>query len=123
MAAPLIAGNDISKMDDTTRSILLNTDVISVDQDALGVQGRRVWSDGDREVWVKPLSSGTRAVLLFNRGEQPIEIAFDWDQLGYPRGLSANVRDLWAKRSLGRRAGSMRVTVEPHGVVMLKIEP
>jgi alpha-galactosidase len=123
MAGPLIAGNDISKMDEATRSILLNKEVISVDQDPLGVQGRRVWSDGDRDVWVKPLSRGSRAVLLFNRGEQPTEIAFDWDQLGYPRRLPANIRDLWAKRGLGRRAGSMSVTVEPHGVVMLKIEP
>ena len=110
-------------MDAATRAILTNREVIAVDQDPLGVQGRRVWQDGEREVWVKPLSGGDRAVLLFNRGERPAEIAFNWDQLDYPRALRANVRDLWAHRDLGRRAGSMSATVEPHGVAMFKIQP
>lgn len=110
-------------MDEATPAILINREVIAVDQDELGVQGRRVWRDGDREVWVKPLSGGGRAVLLFNRGEQRTDIAFNWDQLNYPRELRANVRDLWAHRDLGRRAGSMSATVEPHGVAMFRIQP
>src|ERR1044072_1850616 len=68
MAAPLIAGNDIANMREVTRSTLLNKEVIAVDQDSLGVQGHRVHKDGDSEVWVKPLSGGAVAVLLFNRG-------------------------------------------------------
>ena len=123
MAAPLMAGNDIANMDETTREILTNKEVIAVDQDALGVQGRRVWREGDREVWVKPLSGGGRAVLLFNRGQAPADISFDWGQLGYPGKLKAAVRDLWAHRDLGRRAGTFSATVEPHGVVMLKVQP
>ncbi|HXG81290.1 MAG TPA: glycoside hydrolase family 27 protein [Sphingomicrobium sp.] len=123
MAAPLIAGNDIAAMDETTRSILTNKEVIAVDQDPLGVQGRRVWKDGDREVWVKPLAGGGRAVLLFNRGDAPAEIGFDWSQLNYPSKLQAEVRDLWQHRGLGRRSGSFIATVEPHGVVMLKVQP
>ena len=123
MASPLIAGNDIASMDEATRSILLNREVIAVDQDALGIQGRRVAKDGDREVWVKPLSGGGRAVLLFNRGAAPAEIAFGWDQLGYPVKLRAAVRDLWAHRDLEPRSGSFRARVEPHSVVMLKVQP
>lgn len=123
MAAPLIAGNDIANMDEATRSILLNKEVIAVDQDPLGIQGRRVWKDGDREVWVKPLSGGGRAVLLFNRGETPAEIAFNWAQLGYPPRLRARIRDLWAHRDLPPRASNSRATVEPHGVVMLEVQP
>jgi hypothetical protein len=41
LAAPLIAGNDLSKMDADTLRILTNKDVIAVDQDPLGQQGRR----------------------------------------------------------------------------------
>ncbi|HYC94556.1 MAG TPA: glycoside hydrolase family 27 protein [Sphingomicrobium sp.] len=123
MAAPLIAGNDIANMDAATREILTNKEVIAVDQDRLGVQGRRVWKDGDREVWVKPLTGGGRAVLLFNRGEAPADIRFEWGQLGYPGKLKAAVRDLWAHRDLGQRAGTFSATVEPHGVVMLKVQP
>jgi hypothetical protein len=69
LAAPLIAGNDLSRMDADTRRILTNAEVIRVDQDLLGRQGRRVWRQGDLEVWVRTLAGGERAVVLFNRGE------------------------------------------------------
>lgn len=123
MAAPLIAGHDVAKMTPEIRNILLNEEVIAVDQDRLGVQGHRVWRDGDREVWVKPLADGGRAALLFNRGAAPAEIAVTWEQLGYPAHLTARLRDLWAHRDLAPRSGSYRATVEAHGVVMLRVQP
>ncbi len=123
MASPLMAGNDIAHMDETTRSILLNKEVIAVDQDPLGVQGRRVWKQGDSEVWVKPLSRGARALLLFNRGDAPAAIRATSDQLGWPAGVRAKVRDLWAHKDFGRWSGSIEATVEPHGVFMFRITP
>ena len=123
MAAPLIAGNDVAHMDANTRAILLNTDVIAVDQDRLGVQGHRVWKDGDLEAWMKPLSDGRRAVLLFNRGTSPAPISVDWEKLGYPARLKAQVRDLWAHKALAPAAGSVGATVQPHDVLMLLVAP
>jgi alpha-galactosidase len=122
MAAPLIAGNDVASMSEATRAILLNREVIAVDQDALGVQGRRVRRDGDRELWVKPLAGGARAILLLNRGAAPTEIAFTWDEIGYPPRLKARIRDLWQHKDLPRRAGAFSATVAPHGVAMLRVE-
>jgi alpha-galactosidase len=121
MAAPLMAGNDIAHMDEATRSILLNKEVIAVDQDKLGVQGRRVWKEGNREVWVKPLAGGGRALLLFNRGDAPASIRATADQLGWPADVRAKVRDLWGHKDVGRWAGSIEATVEPHGVAMFRI--
>ena len=46
MAAPLITGNDLRTMTDETRSILLNAEIIAVDQDPLGAQGRKVLDRG-----------------------------------------------------------------------------
>jgi alpha-galactosidase len=123
MASPLMAGNDIAHVDEGTRSILLNKEVIAVDQDALGQQGHRAWKDGDREVWVKPLAGGGRALLLFNRGQQPVRIRATAEQLGYPPALRARVRDLWAHKDLARWSGSIEGAVEPHGVVMYRITP
>ena len=123
MAAPLMAGNDIAHMDETTRSILLNKDVIAVDQDPLGAQARRVWKDADREVWVKTLSAGARALLLFNRGDAPAAIRATSDELGWPTGVRAKVRDLWAQKDAGRWSGAIEVTVDPHGVAMYRITP
>lgn len=123
MAAPLIAGNDIANMDTATREILLNREVIAVNQDVLGVQGRRISRDGNREVWVKPLSGGGRAVILFNRGENPETISVGWEELGYPAALRASIRDLWAHRDLKPVAGRYAATVPGHGLVMLKLQP
>ena len=123
MASPLMAGNDIAHMDQATRSILLNKEVIAVDQDKLGIQGRRVSKDGDNEVWVKPLAGGARALLLFNRGSAPATIRATAEQLGYPSNLRARVRDLWAHRDAPRWSGSLHATVEPHGVAMFRIDP
>jgi len=123
MAAPLIAGNDIANMDAATREILLNREVIAVDQDVLGVQGRRVSRDGNREVWVKPLSGGARAVLLFNRGERPETISVDWEALGYPPKMKARIRDLWTHKDLTPATGSYSAMVPGYGVAMLKVQP
>jgi alpha-galactosidase len=123
MAAPLMAGNDIAHMDETTRSILLNKEVIAVDQDPLGLQGRRVWKEADKEVWVKTLSGGARALLLFNRGDAPATIRATSDQLGWPAGVRAKLRDLWAQKDAGRWSGAIEATVEPHGVAMYRITP
>jgi alpha-galactosidase len=41
LAAPLLAGNDVGETDETTRSILMNREVIAVDQDKAGIQGSR----------------------------------------------------------------------------------
>ncbi|MEA3057540.1 MAG: alpha-galactosidase [Sphingomonadales bacterium] len=123
MAAPLIAGNDIAHMDAATRSILLNTEVIAVDQDRLGAQGHRVSKDGNSEVWVKPLAGGARALLMFNRGEAPVAIRATAEQIGWPPSARARVRDLWAHKDLPRWSGAITATVGAHGVAMFRIAP
>lgn len=123
MASPLMAGNDIAHMDETTRAILTNREVIAVDQDVLGIQGHRTGKDGASEIWVKPLTGGGRALLLFNRGDAPALIRASADELGWPAGVRAKVRDLWAHKDAGRWTGSLAARVEPHGVAMYRIEP
>ena len=124
MAAPLIAGNDIANMDEATRSILLNKEVIAVDQDKLGVQGRRVVKDGDKEVWVKPLAGGEWAVLLFNRGSTPTTITATSEQIGLPpavAGFRGFVRDLWAHKKVGPYRDKISALVPSHDVAMFRI--
>ena len=123
LAAPLMAGNDLSDMSDATRRILLNREVIAVDQDALGVPARRVARTGATEVWVRPLAGGGRAVVLLNRGLAAVPVTFDWQSLDYPGHLPAVVRDLWQARNLATARGSYTATVASHAVVMLKIQP
>jgi alpha-galactosidase len=123
MAAPLMAGNDLRSMAPEIREILTNKEVIAIDQDPLGRQGRRIAKDGDLEVWVKPLKDGDRTVILLNRGSSSQEIAVNWEQIGYPRHLSAAVRDLWSHKDLGKFTGKFSASVESHGVVMVTVRP
>jgi alpha-galactosidase len=123
MAAPLITGNDLSTMSATTRAILTNREVIAVDQDPLGKQGRVVAGSGTSlEVWSKEMSgTNTRAVALFNRGGSTAPMTVEWSQLGLPAG-SATVRDLWQGKDLGSFTDRYTAEAVPsHDVVMLLI--
>ncbi len=123
LAAPLLAGNDLRSMMPEIRDILTNKEVIAVDQDPLGSEGRRVAKDGDLEVWAKQMQDGSRAVILFNRGasEQPIGVT--WEQIGYPSHFSAAVRDLWQHKDLGKFTDRFSAPVASHGVVMITVRP
>ena len=122
-AAPLMAGNDLAAMSGEVREILTNREVIAVDQDPLGMQGRKVRDDGAREVWMKPLADGSRAVILFNRGSEAATLTAEWEAIGLFPGTRAVVRDLWTKQDAGVFDGRYQAKVDPHGVAMLKVTP
>jgi alpha-galactosidase len=120
LAAPLLAGNDLSKMTPDTLAILTNPEVIAEDQDALGIQGHRVAQEGQLEVWVKLLADGSKAVGLFNRGESVMPVTAYFRDVGI--GDAASVRDLWEKRDLGVFNSSFTAQVPTHGVVLLRVK-
>jgi alpha-galactosidase len=120
LAAPLLAGNDLSKMNQETLDILTNKEVIAVDQDAKGVQGRRVAQEGPLEVWAKPLADGSVAVGLFNRGESANPVTVNFKDVGARSRV--HLRDLWQHKDLGPFTGSYTGDVPRHGAILLKIQ-
>jgi len=120
LAAPLLAGNDLRSMAPAIREILTNREVIAVNQDKDGKQGRRITKLGEQEVWARPLFDGGQAIGLFNRGGAPAEITVKWSDLG-PRSVPTRARDLWAHSDLKLDGAQYSVTVPAHGVVMLRI--
>jgi len=123
MAAPLIAGNDLRNMSESTRDILTAPEVIAINQDELGYQGKRVAGyPKSHQVWAKVLwGENVRAVALFNSTEEPADITVHWDKIGLPAG-SAKVRDLWERVDLGEFFDAFTATnIPPHGVVLVKI--
>ena len=123
LAAPLLAGNDLRDMKPEIRDILTNKEVIAVNQDPLGRQGRRVRKDGDLEVWAKQMRDGSRSVVLLNRDVSEKEITVSWEDIGYPSHLSASVRDLWRAKDLGQHKEKFSASVAPHSVVMVHVTP
>lgn len=122
MAAPLIAGNDIRKMSQATKDILLNREVIAVDQDSAGIQGTRVQASSGLEVWCKPLGSkngSSKAVALFNKNTSASTISVKFSDIGL--NGTVVVRDLWAKEDKGSFEGSFSMSVPSHGAALLKI--
>jgi alpha-galactosidase len=123
LAAPLLAGNDVRTMSTSIHEVLTNREVIAVDQDKEGKQGRRVWQSGDQEIWVRDLASGAKAVGLFNRGEKAAEIGISWADLGFtgnPKKL--RVRDLWNHQNVEGSGAKYSANVPGHGVVLLRIQ-
>jgi alpha-galactosidase len=106
-------------MDDTTKSILMNKEVIAVDQDRLGIQGDRVSETGPFEIWMKTLEGGAKAVALFNRSEAAYPITVYFKDVGFDGAVHA--RDLWAHKDLSTLQGSYTAVVPRHGVVMLRL--
>jgi alpha-galactosidase len=123
LAAPLMAGNDLNNMKPEIKEILTNREVIAIDQDRLGREGRRVRKDGDFEIWMRPLADGSRAVILLNRGTAEKEITVNWTDVEYPAHLSASVRDLWQHKDIGKFTAKFSAPVASHGVVMLTLKP
>jgi alpha-galactosidase len=117
LAAPLLAGNDLGKMTEADKGILLNTEAIGIDQDSRGAQGDRLHQSGDLEVWTKPLSGGRVAVGLFNRAWSSREISVDLAEIGFQDG--AGLRDVWKHKDLGHTTGVFTDTVPGHGVTLL----
>ena len=119
LAAPLLAGNDLSKMTPETLAILTNREVIAIDQDPLGQQGDRVSEVGPLEIWAKPLKGGDKAVGLFNRNDSTLPITVKLSDVGFAGGAKA--RDIWQAKDLGKIQGSYTATVPGHGVVLLRL--
>jgi alpha-galactosidase len=120
LAAPLIAGNNLTKMTPDTVAILTNKEVIAIDQDALGKQGDRVWAEGPFEIWTKPLTGGRTAVAIFNFSETPIDLGLHMKELGLHGKVTA--RDVWAGKDLGKIGDDWKTTIPDRAVTLLIIK-
>ncbi|HEV7964364.1 MAG TPA: NPCBM/NEW2 domain-containing protein, partial [Actinoplanes sp.] len=120
MAAPLLIGTDLRKASPQAFEMLGNSEVIAVDQDKLGVQAGVLRSDGGRDILVKPLVGGDKAVVLFNEADAPQRIATSAIEIGLPKAPGYAVRDLWA-HTTRHTAGTIAATVPAHGSVMVRV--
>ncbi|AUT76140.1 alpha-galactosidase [Paraburkholderia hospita] len=122
--APMILGNDLAKpLAADTASLLTNPEVLAIDQDGLGLQGLLVAQSGGLQVWAKLLAgAGQRAVVLFNNSATDAPMAVTWDALGFVPSSQATVRDVWARKDLGRFTASYTAPAVPAGgVTMLTV--
>lgn len=120
LAAPLMAGNDLAAMTEATKNILLAKEVIAVNQDPRGHQGYKVFDRDSLEIYNKPLSDGTTAVLLLNKGTKKTKLTVAFKSIGLHG--KQRVRDLWKEEDLGIFEDSFTTPLlGKHGHMLLKI--
>jgi alpha-galactosidase len=120
VSAPLLIGCDLERLDEFTLNLLTNDEVLGVNQDSLGRQATCISRQGDLRVYAKNLADGSRAVGLFNSGDQGTEsVTVKWTDLDLT-GKCA-VRDLWRQRDLGEFEWQFAKVVAPHCAELLRV--
>ncbi|MBD1424163.1 glycoside hydrolase family 27 protein [Sphingobacterium arenae] len=120
LAAPLLIGCDLTRLDDFTYGLLSNAEVIAVNQDILGKQASRIINENNIQVWAKPLSDGSMAVGVFNLGETPVNYQLSLASLDLPG--KHTLRDIWKQEDMGNIETSFSVRINRHGVKLFKIK-
>jgi alpha-galactosidase len=126
LAAPLIIGCDLTKLDQFTMDLLSNPEVIAVDQDILGKQAQCIKQAGHIQVWARPLADGTAAVGIFNLGPVAEKASVRWPELTVilPRDIVLSgkqpIRDLWKRHDLGHRDG-LDIELPSHGSAFVRV--
>ncbi|WP_086661237.1 NPCBM/NEW2 domain-containing protein [Lentzea kentuckyensis] len=120
MAAPLLIGSDLRKVSADTFTILENKDVIALDQDKLGKQGKRIRTTGKTglDVIVKPLANGDKAVALFNKSGSTQTISTSLSEIGFSG--PAVLKDLWTK-SVRTTTGAISASVPSLATVVYRV--
>ena len=119
LAAPLLIGCDISKLDDFTTGLLTNDEVLAVDQDLLGKQAHCVLNISNHQVWMKSLEDGSKVIGIFNLADKYQVVTIKWKDLQLRNG--ENVRDLWRQKDLGVYKELFSSRIPPHGVRLIKV--
>ena len=119
--APLLIGCPLEKADDFTLSLLTNDEVLAIDQDELGSPAAQLVVDGRKQIYVKQLADGSRAIGFFNLAQEPQEISVTWAQLGLTG--DQRVRDLWRQKEIGVEKEKFSATVGRHGAVLVRVSP
>ncbi len=122
LAAPLMISDDLTRISRVSLSALQNSEVIAIDQDPAGVQGTLVSSAGTGEVWAKPLTGGSTAVALLNRGSTRTRIQTSAAAVGLPAAAAYTVRDVWSHRT-SASSGQLATEVPPQTTVLLRVSP
>ncbi|HXR39316.1 MAG TPA: glycoside hydrolase family 27 protein [Terracidiphilus sp.] len=121
LAAPLLAGNDLPHMKPEIRDILTNADVIAIDQDKLGRQGTRAYSDGEVEVWTRHLSGGALAVAVLAAGDNRFSthpFHLDLATLGLHGPQEA--KNLWTGKTM-TLTDRMPIEIASHDILLVRI--
>ncbi|MGO4700791.1 glycoside hydrolase family 27 protein [Dyella sp. 2RAB6] len=119
--APLILGANLTMLDEATRALITNKEVIAIDQDShdnhpvehLPKRLERL------RAWVASGRDGERYVAVFNPGERPFALHATWSELGLESGRYEG-REVWSGRR-SAAAGSLDIELPAHGSALFAL--
>ncbi len=117
--SPLMFGGNLPDNDEFTLSLLTNDEVLAANQK--GSAHRQLFAKGTQVAWVAD-APGPRAkyVAVFNLGDAGDEqVRIDWTDVGL--GGTCVVRDLWARKDIGRFDTGSTFQVKPHGAMFYRL--
>jgi len=124
--SPLIMGGDLTKLDEFTRSLLTNDEVLAVDQRSQG--GHELFSRDGQIAWIAEVpGSGDKYVALFNTrdrmaGDRPgVPVKVHFTELGFAG--RCRIRDLWEKKDLSESANEFAPMIAGHAAGLYRISP
>jgi alpha-galactosidase len=123
LASPLMIGCDIRNMDETTKRILLNKDIIGIDQDSLGKQGFRVYRYDGIEAFKKPLSVDRIAIAVLNRNSTGKKITISFKELELDPTANFKVYDVWKHSELKQSSGVLTADLKSHESQVFILSP
>ena len=115
MAAPLILGNDLRKMDDKILEIVTNRDLIAIDQDALCKPAKRI-RKGGVDILARPLEGGRTAVCFFNKTRYTVSASIALNELAADRYVALPQKAEYRVRAV--YAGGSSVVKDVVGVTL-----
>jgi alpha-galactosidase len=122
LAAPLLAGNDLPNMKPEVTAILTNKDVIAIDQDPLGKQGRHAYSDGEVEVWTRELQGGAMAIAVINVGSDRYSthpFHLDLEKIGLHGPQTG--KDLWTGKTV-TLTNHQAIELPSHDILLVRLD-
>lgn len=123
MSSPLLIGCDMTQIRPSSLSLLKNRELISLNQDILGLQAYPVQTKNGTYVLVKDIEECrgcVRAVALYNPTDTLRHISIALNELEL--GGNARLRDLFQHHNLRTVVDSIAFDVEAHDVMILRVE-
>lgn len=121
-SSPLIMGCDMRKVDDDSREIMLNRDLIAMNQDCLGIGAPVVQREGEVYVVAKDMErifGSKRAVVVMNLSEEERSIDVSLEALGFAGPVSVYDCYSHSERPELSRETTFPLTLAPHASTAL----
>jgi hypothetical protein len=115
--SPLMMGGNLTRMDDWTRALLTNREVLAVDQQA--TDARQVLEADGFSVWrSRPDTGDGEYLAIFNLESTARTLDLPWEKVGLT-AAGYRLRDLWTAQDLGA-AARLRVELPGHGAALYR---